>query len=184
MSSASVVDTSNTTISTTVALSGASQGRSLKLVRRPRNAGVGNSEAAPGERGTSASSWNERPSPQPSLGAVEREVRAVAHKISQAAVEVLAGTRPAQQLSRWLSPRCYSALTHRAALTRAQAARNRASGTRLHRNPQVRSVRACAITVDICEASIVVSEDLRARAVAMRLERTDEAWRITELEIG
>lgn len=118
------------------------------------------------------------------LASAEREAKAVARSIAQAAVEVLAGSRPIQQLSRWLSPRCFTALQHRATLTRAHAARNKLHGLRLHRNPQVRSVRACAVSLDICEASLVVAEELRSRAVAMRLERTNRVWRVTALEIG
>lgn len=118
----------------------------------------------------------------PSDAAIEREAGIIARNISQAAVEVLAGVRPARQLSRWLSPRCYSALLHRTALTQAHGANH--SGQHLHRNPQVRAVRACAISQEVCEVSIVVTEEFRSRAIAMRLELTDDAWHITELEIG
>ncbi|SDW31366.1 hypothetical protein SAMN04487917_101727 [Arthrobacter sp. yr096] len=48
----------------------------------------------------------------------------------------------------------------------------------------VRSVRACSISETICEASIVVAEEQRYRAVAMRLERFDGVWQVTALEIG
>ncbi|MEJ1113870.1 Rv3235 family protein [Paenarthrobacter sp. CCNWLY172] len=111
------------------------------------------------------------------------DVRLVARSIAQAALEVLAGTRAVSQLSRSLDPDCYVALQHRAALTRKHAARVRGN-LQPHRSPMVRSVRACSISEDICEASIVVAEELRCRAVAMRLERLDGVWRVTALEIG
>lgn len=117
-----------------------------------------------------------------------REICAISRSTVQAAVEVLAGTRPAQQLARRLDPRCLAALQHRAALTRAALARA-ASGhspeaARLHRNPSVRSVRACQVSADVYEASAVVVDELRVRAVALRFERCRLAWRITVLEIG
>ncbi len=111
------------------------------------------------------------------------DVRLVARSIAQAALEVLAGTRALSQLSRSLDPDCYVALQHRAALTRKHAAKVRGN-LQPHRSPMVRSVRTCSISEDICEASIVVSEELRCRAVAMRLERLDGVWRVTALEIG
>nr|WP_254779677.1 MULTISPECIES: Rv3235 family protein [unclassified Arthrobacter] len=111
------------------------------------------------------------------------DVRLVARSIAQAALEVLAGTRPVSQLSRSLDPECYLSLQHRAVLTRKHAARLRGN-SQPHRSPMVRSVRACSISETICEASIVVAEEQRYRAVAMRLERFDGVWQVTALEIG
>jgi hypothetical protein len=45
-------------------------------------------------------------------------------------------------------------------------------------------VRASDVTADIYEASAVVVDETRARAVALRLERNNKVWRITVLEIG
>ncbi|WP_284977144.1 Rv3235 family protein [Arthrobacter sp. efr-133-TYG-104] len=111
------------------------------------------------------------------------DVRLVARTIAQAAMEVLAGTRPVQQLSRSLDPNTYLSLQHRAALTREHMKISRGRNP-LHASPTVRSVRACNISELICEASIVVAEEQRTRAVAMRLERMDGTWRVTALEIG
>ncbi|MDI2019577.1 hypothetical protein PJL18_00068 [Paenarthrobacter nicotinovorans] len=113
----------------------------------------------------------------------DTDIRLVARSIAQAALEVLAGTRPLVQLSRSLDSECYLALQHRAALTRKHAARSKGS-PQPHLSPMVRSVRACSISESICEASIVVAEEGRCRAVAMRLERTDGLWQVTALEIG
>ncbi|MDD7835261.1 MULTISPECIES: Rv3235 family protein [Paenarthrobacter] len=116
-------------------------------------------------------------------GGADTDIRLVARSIAQAAVEVLAGTRPLIQLSGSLDPDCYLALQHRAVLTRKHAARSKGT-PQPHLSPMVRSVRACSISESVCEASIVVAEEGRCRAVAMRLERTDGAWRVTALEIG
>lgn len=115
---------------------------------------------------------------------LDGELRTLARSIAQASIEVLAGTRPVQQLSRSLDPRCLSALQHRAALTRAHAARSQAGRSRLHRSPVVRSVRVCTVKEGVYEASVVISEELRSRAVAMRLEGSNGAWKVTALEIG
>ncbi|WP_189337450.1 Rv3235 family protein [Arthrobacter sp. AFG7.2] len=113
------------------------------------------------------------------------EVRAVTRSTVQASMEVLAGIRPIHQLARRLDPRCLAALQHRAALIRREFAR---SGNpvlaRLHRNSAVRSVRVCEVSDGVYEASAVVVDDVRARAVAIRLERSKQVWRVTELVIG
>lgn len=124
-----------------------------------------------------------RPAPNDGADASTLDVRLVARSIAQAAVEVLAGTRSVLQLSRSLDAQCFLSLQHRAALTREHAARGRGS-LQVHRSPMVRSVRACAISDSIYEVSIVVSEEQRSRAIAMRLEHSDGTWQVTALEIG
>ncbi|MEV7604663.1 Rv3235 family protein [Paenarthrobacter sp. NPDC089322] len=116
-------------------------------------------------------------------GASNIDIRLVARSIAQATVEVLAGTRPIQQLSRSLDAECFLSLQHRAALTREHALRSRGA-QHIHRSPMVRSVRTCSISETVYEAAIVVSEELRSRAIAMRLERRDDLWQVTALEIG
>ncbi|WP_211877699.1 Rv3235 family protein [Pseudarthrobacter albicanus] len=124
--------------------------------------------------------------PPPRLRVVDegREICAISRSTVQAAIEVLAGTRPAQQLARRLDQRCLVALQHRAALTRSVASGSSPAAGRLHRNPSVRTVRACQVSPDVYEASAVVVDEWRVRAVALRLERSRLVWRITVLEIG
>lgn len=113
------------------------------------------------------------------------EVRAVTRGTVQAAMEVLAGIRPVHQLARRLDPRCLAALQHRACLIRREITRTgNPALARLHRNSIVRSVRVCEVAEGIYEASAVVVDDVRARAVAVRLERGKQVWRVTELVIG
>jgi hypothetical protein len=113
-----------------------------------------------------------------------REICGITRATVQAAIEVLAGTRPIHQLARRLDQRCLTVLQHRAALTRRVTARAPRKMELLHRNASVRSVRACAVTPDVYEASAVVADELRVRAVAVRLERSKNVWRVTALEIG
>lgn len=113
------------------------------------------------------------------------EVRAITRGMVQAAMEVLAGIRPIHQLARRLDPRCLGNLQHRASLIRRELTRTgNPALARLHRNSTVRSVRVCEVADGIYEASAVVVDDVRARAVAVRLERSKQVWRVTELVIG
>jgi hypothetical protein len=128
-----------------------------------------------------------RPGTQPALLSVDEtaEVRAITRGTVQAAMEVLAGIRPIHQLARRLDPRCLGNLQHRASLIRRELTRTgNPALARLHRNSTVRSVRVCEVAEGIYEASAVVVDDVRARAVAIRLERSKHVWRVTELVIG
>lgn len=113
------------------------------------------------------------------------EILAITRSTVQAAMEVLAGIRPIHQLARRLDPRCLAVLQHRSALIRREQARSASPAlARLHRNSIVRSVRACEVAPGIYEASAVVVDDVRARAVAVRLERSKQVWRVTEFMVG
>lgn len=123
----------------------------------------------------------------PTLRAADEssEILAITRSTVQAAMEVLAGIRPIHQLARRLDPRCLTALQHRASLIRREQIRSSSPAlARLHRNSVVRSVRACEVAPGIYEASAVVVDDVRARAVAVRLERSKQVWRITEFMVG
>jgi hypothetical protein len=113
------------------------------------------------------------------------EVLAIIRSTVQASMEVLAGIRPVHQLARRLDPRCLANLQHRASLIRRELARSSSPAlAKLHKNSAVRSVRVCEVAPGIYEASAVVVDDVRARAVAVRLEQSKEVWRVTELVIG
>lgn len=99
-------------------------------------------------------------------------------RVAQVVIDVLAGHRPATQLLRWARPDVFEALRARVAITTAP----RSGGPT--RRPVVRSVRACQITATAVEASAVVVEGDRVRALAMRLEGLDGRWRIAALVIG
>lgn len=98
----------------------------------------------------------------------------------QAVVEVLGGVRPASQLVRWMSHDVHVALARRAAL----AARMRRGAAAQGRAAVVRGVRVCTPADGVVEASAVVVEADRVRAVAVRLEGLDGRWRATALEVG
>lgn len=98
----------------------------------------------------------------------------------QAVMEVLGGTRPAAQLTRWLAADVYAAISRRASL----AARMRRDSVPSGRQAVVRGVRVCEPADGIVEGSAVVVESGRVRAVALRLEGMDGRWRATAVEVG
>ncbi|NKX49883.1 hypothetical protein HER39_04700 [Arthrobacter deserti] len=101
-------------------------------------------------------------------------------------MEAINGSRPVQQLARWLDPDSYDKLVHRAALAQEHRVRRAAGRTGQRAVPAavVRSARVCRISDEVYEASLVVVEPHRARAVALRLERRRGLWKVTALEIG
>ena len=163
---------------------------SVRAVRKTSansvNGGTAVINPAPGSVATALAGPPRGTNP-PSLRPISEaaEVTAITRGTVQASMEVLAGVRPIHQLARRLDPRCLASLQHRAALIRREHTRTgNPALARLHRNSSVRSVRVCEVAEGIYEASAVVVDDVRARAVAVRLERSKQVWRIVELIIG
>jgi hypothetical protein len=115
-------------------------------------------------------------------------ISGIARSVAQGALEVLAGSRPLQQMARWLDPENYERLQLRANLVRCITSAAGPSRTdapaSAHRQVVVRSARVCPVTDGIYEASVVAFDQKRVRAVALRIEQRRGAWRVTALEIG
>jgi hypothetical protein len=101
--------------------------------------------------------------------------------VVRAAVEVLRGERPAAQLARWVTPQVRDQLAERARIGLAHDLRQ---GTEHHRPVQVRRVRLVRLGEDVAEATVVLDDDGRVRAAAVRLEARRGAWRVAVLEVG
>ena len=97
--------------------------------------------------------------------------------IAQGLVEVMAGARPAPQVLRWTTPEVYAAVARRAAVS----ARRGAGSTR---RTVVRGVRVCEPADGVAEASAVVVDGGRVRALAFRLVGIDGRWRVEALQVG
>jgi len=104
---------------------------------------------------------------------------ALARAIALAVVEVLAGRRPVAQLARWLQPAVYERVRMRAELTVRVLGPATAA-----RPPVVRRARTYALEPHGLEASVVVDDGTRVRAVALRLEPRRGGWKTTALEVG
>ncbi|WP_334683133.1 Rv3235 family protein [Arthrobacter sp. CAN_A212] len=150
---------------------------------RPRSAG---SIATAADRGSPLPAGS-APQATPEEVAAAAQVQRIARSVVQAALEVLGGSRPLQQLADWLDPPSYERLQLRANLVRTLNRAAAASGhpdQLLHRNVSVRTVRTCRVSSYVYEAAAVTYENHRARAVALRLERRRGHWKVTALEIG
>ncbi|HEY0119940.1 MAG TPA: Rv3235 family protein [Cellulomonas sp.] len=99
--------------------------------------------------------------------------------LALAAVEALSGIRPLAQLARWVSPTVYERTARRAAIT---APRGEPSPPA--RRPTVRRIRVFRLGPGAVEASVVIADGDRVRAVAVRIEPHRGAWRAEDLIIG
>lgn len=97
--------------------------------------------------------------------------------IAQAIVEVMAGARPAPQLLRWTTSEVYAVVARRAQVSIRR-------GAPATRRATVRSVRICEPADGVAEASAVVVDGGRVRALAMRLVGLDGRWRVEALQVG
>ncbi|MBO0608830.1 Rv3235 family protein [Myceligenerans salitolerans] len=120
---------------------------------------------------------NRTPEPQPELP----DPTALVCRVARAAIEVLRGERPANQLARWTSAQVYDQLVARERLL---------SGTRSRRprsaSPRVgvRRVRLVRLGAASAEATVVLHDGERVRAAAVRLEGRRGTWKVTCLELG
>ncbi|SKC35642.1 Rv3235 family protein [Krasilnikoviella flava] len=101
--------------------------------------------------------------------------------VVRAALEVLRGERPAAQLARWVTPQVRDQLAERARIGLAHDLLRDADH---HRPVQVRRVRLIRVGEDVAEATVVLDDDGRVRAAAVRMEARRGAWRVAVLEIG
>jgi hypothetical protein len=97
----------------------------------------------------------------------------------QAVVEVLAGDRPLTQLVRWTSPSVYADIARR----RERLAERPARGPRKGR-PHVATVHVCHPTESTAEIAARVATGARSRAVAARLDRSNDRWMCTAIDFG
>ncbi|PPB50796.1 hypothetical protein C4K88_02685 [Arthrobacter pityocampae] len=119
---------------------------------------------------------------------IELRIAGIARSVCQGALEVLGGSRPLQQMARWLDTENYERLQLRANLVRCVGARPAGRGGEVpgstDRHVVVRSARVCPVSPGVYEASVVAFDRKRVRAVALRIEQRRGAWRVTALEIG
>lgn len=114
-------------------------------------------------------------------------VKAHIRGLTFAMLEMLAGRRPLHRLNRWLHESLYLTLWN------AHARQGETPPSRrsfLHRTkdraastPRIRGVHTSQPAPNVVEASVVVTEDDRAYAVALRLEGLDNRWQCTVFEL-
>jgi hypothetical protein len=120
--------------------------------------------------------------PAPTPQHAPADPTALCCSVVRASVEVLRGERPATQVARWVTPVVLDQLLERARLV--LAARPTGPSVRAGRPVTVRRVRLVRLSPTTAEATVVLDDDGRVRAAAVRLEAHRGTWRVAVLEIG
>lgn len=108
-------------------------------------------------------------------------VQTIVRMVALAAFESMSGVRPVHQLARWLEAGQYEKLRCRVALINATQPDD---GSRSHRNTTIRRTRLCPVATGAYEACLVVAENNRVRAAALRVERRHGHWTVVDLQLG
>lgn len=117
--------------------------------------------------------------PQTSLAAELPDARDWAAHIAQGLVEVMHGVRPPSQVMRWTSPEVYAVVARRG----SRAGRRRTTRDSAHRTRVIR-VHLCELSPHVAEASVVLVDGGRVRALALRLVGRDRRWVVDALQVG
>ncbi|WP_227496970.1 Rv3235 family protein [Planctomonas psychrotolerans] len=120
--------------------------------------------------GHQPASTAELPGPEPLL-----------ENLTRCVIEVLAGARELDQISRWVSDDVYRHLLKRVVLS---ARARQVKGLRATRPAfTLGRTRMCRPRDGVVEAVVLVHSRARSRAVAIRLEGLDRRWRATAIHV-
>ena len=120
-----------------------------------------------GHQPTSTSSL---PNPQPLI-----------ENLTRCVIEILAGARDLEQISRWVTDDVYRHLLKRVVIS---ARARYAKGTAVVRPTfSIGSTTLCEPRDGVVEAVVIVRGRARTRAVALRLEGLDRRWRATAINV-
>jgi len=110
------------------------------------------------------------PNPQPLL-----------ENLTRCVIEILAGARDLEQISRWVTDDVYRHLLKRVVLS---SRARQAKGQKPTRPAfSIGSTSICEPRDGIVEAVVIVRGRARSRAVAIRLEGMDSRWRATAINV-
>ncbi|MFT0762858.1 Rv3235 family protein [Scrofimicrobium sp. R131] len=96
--------------------------------------------------------------------------------IARIIFDILGGRRDLNSVRRWLDPHLYTRLRARLAAMPDDPPASMAA--------RVRSARICQLTEHVVESSVVIEDQRRCRAVALRMEIFRGRWRLTALEVA
>ncbi|MGA0568874.1 Rv3235 family protein [Rathayibacter sp. KR2-224] len=118
---------------------------------------------------------------QPSRRADLPDPEPLLTNLARCILEVLAGARELEQLNRWVTDDVYATLLHRTVL--AERAR-RVKGQKAVRPAlSVLSTHVSEPCDGVVEATVIVRNPVRVRAVAIRLEGLDRRWRASAISV-
>lgn len=125
------------------------------------------------------------PGPGQNTGPGDRDdsrIAATATSLAVACLEIFAGIRRSDSISRWVDRALLEKIDHRAQL-RAEIAPTKAIGELgAARTLQAGNARVCRVTGAIAEVTVIVRTQSRYRAVAIRLELLTTRWTMTALQ--
>lgn len=118
---------------------------------------------------------------QPASSAALPNPEPLIENLTRCVIEILAGARDLEQISRWVTDEVYRHLLKRVVL----AARARqAKGQKVNRPAfTIGSTTLCEPRDGVVEAVVIVRGRARTRAVALRLEGMDQRWRATAINV-
>lgn len=101
--------------------------------------------------------------------------------LTRCVIEILAGARELEQISRWVTDDVYRHLLKRVVLSaRARQAKGLAATRPTF---TIGSISRCEPRDGVVEAVVIVRGRARTRAVALRLEGLDQRWRATAVNV-
>lgn len=136
----------------------------------PKNNKIKNLIQAQDFFGPQYNKTSELPNPEASLKALATGV-----------VEVIAGSRPIDQLSRLLTEEVYQRLSQRAKLARQN--REELGQKTLHQNFSVHNMMNASPRDGVIESVVLLNSQRRIRAVTIRLEGINNRWRATAVSV-
>ncbi|WP_219732023.1 Rv3235 family protein [Glaciihabitans sp. INWT7] len=118
---------------------------------------------------------------QPATRATLPDPQPLLENLTRCVIEILAGARELEQISRWVTDDVYRHLLKRVVLS----ARARQATGQVVRRPtfSVGSTSVCEPRDGVVEAVVIVHGRARTRAVAFRLEGLDSRWRATAINV-
>lgn len=125
---------------------------------------------------------------QPTPASQLPDPREWAHRLGLAVAEALVGVRQPTQLVRWTTPEVYAVIQRRATVVarRAMVAASHPGTVQGVARPRilVRRVHVCTPADGVAEASVVLQDGPRVRAMALRLTGFDGRWRVEALQVA
>jgi len=118
---------------------------------------------------------------QPTSSAELPDPGPLIENLTRCVIEILAGARDLEQISRWVTDDVYRHLLKRVVLSaRARQATGRAVSRPAF---SIGSTTQCSPRDGVIEAVVIVRGRARSRAVALRLEGLDQRWRATAINV-
>jgi hypothetical protein len=118
---------------------------------------------------------------QPSERSDLPDPQTLLENLSRCVIEILAGARELEQISRWVTDDVYRHLLKRVVLSaRARQAKGLPG---LRPTFTIGSTVTCEPRDGVVEAAVVVHGRARTRVVALRLEGLDHRWRATAINV-